>query len=171
MNKENRSSYVAFLGIFTAVALILAFIESQIPTFIPIPGVKLGLPNIAIVIILYKLGFKESLIINVVRVLIISLLFGSALSLIYSLSGAILSTLLMGLLKHFNYVNMITVSVIGAVCHNITQVIVAMFILELNQLIYYLPILLISGTISGIFIGLIAAIICKRIDLKKEKDV
>lgn len=171
MNKTNRSYYIAFLGIFTAVALILAFIESQIPTIIPVPGVKLGLPNIAIVIILYKIGFKESLIINIIRVLVVSLLFGSAISLIYSLSGAIISTLLMALIKHFNIFEVITVSVLGAVCHNVTQVIVAMFVLKLSQLIYYLPVLLISGTISGIVIGIIASIICKRIELKKEKDV
>ena len=86
-----KSKKVAFLGLFIAVAMILSYIEVQIPTFVAIPGIKLGLPNIAIIIVLYKVGWKEAIIINLVRVLLVSILFGTTLSLLYSVAGAILS--------------------------------------------------------------------------------
>lgn len=166
-----KSSKVTFLGVFTAVALILAFIESQIPEFVPIPGIKIGLPNIAIVIILYKLGFKEALVVNIIRILLVCLLFGTVLSFIYSLSGGIVSLLVMYFLKKTKIIQIITVSVVGAVTHNIAQIVVAIFVLEVSQLIYYFPVLLLTGTISGIIVGIIAGIISKRIDLEKKEDV
>ena len=170
MKKKIKSSYVAYLGIFTSLALILAFIESQIPTIVPIPGIKIGLPNIAIVIILYKLGFKEAISVNVIRVIIVSLLFGSALSFIYSLCGAICSTFIMFILKKLQKLSLITISVLGAVTHNICQIIVAIFVLDLLQLIYYLPVLLFSGTIAGVFVGLISGIVLKRIENFKDNN-
>ena len=170
MNNKIKSSRVVFLGVFTAVAMILAFIESQIPTFVPVPGIKIGLPNIAIVLILYKMGFKEALVVNILRILLVSFLFGTALSLIYSLSGGIISLVIMKLIKESNIFKIITVSVIGAITHNIVQIIVAIFVLELNQLIYYLPILLLTGTISGIIVGIVAGIIGNKVNLEEKED-
>jgi heptaprenyl diphosphate synthase len=158
----NNRSRVAFLGLFTAFAMILSFVESQIPTFVAIPGIKLGLPNIAIIIILYKFGYKEAITVSLLRVLLTSLLFGTVLSMLYSIAGAVLSFIAMILLKKF--LSIVTVSVIGGVCHNIGQIVVACLVTETAQLMYYLPVLIISGVIAGIVVGLVAALSYKKIE-------
>lgn len=157
-----KKSNVAFLGLFTAFAMILSFVERQIPTFVAIPGIKLGLPNIAIIAILYKFGKKEALIISLLRVLLTSLLFTNGITMLYGISGAILSFIVMVLLK--DKFNIITVSIMGGVVHNIGQIIVAYFILQTEQLMYWLPMLIISGVISGAVIGLIAALTYKKLE-------
>lgn len=157
-----KKSRVAFLGLFTAFAMILSFVESQIPTFVAIPGVKLGLPNIAIIIILYKFGPKEAIVVSLLRVLLTSLLFGTVLSMLYSIAGAVLSFAAMILLKKF--LSIVTVSVIGGVCHNIGQIAVACIVTETSQLLYYLPVLIITGVIAGIVIGLVSALTYKKIE-------
>ena len=159
-----KSSKVAFLGMFAAFAMILSFIESQIPSFVAIPGIKLGLPNIAIIIILYKFGTKEAITVSIVRVLLTSLLFGSILSMLYSIAGAVLSLTAMVLLKKINKLSTVTVSVVGGVCHNIGQITVACLVTETAQLLYYLPVLIISGVVSGVIIGMIAAITYNKIE-------
>lgn len=157
-----KKSRVAFLGLFTAFAMILSFVESQIPTFVAIPGIKLGLPNIAIIIILYRFGWKEASIISLLRVFLTSLLFGTVLSMLYSIAGAVLSLIAMILLK--NFLSTVTISVIGGVFHNIGQIAVAILVTETQQLLYYLPILIISGVIAGVVVGIIAAISVKKIE-------
>ena len=157
-----KKSNVAFLGLFTAFAMILSFVESQIPTFVAIPGIKLGLPNIAIIIILYKFGYKEAITVSLLRVLLTSLLFGTVLSMLYSIAGAVLSFVVMILLK--NVLSIVTVSVIGGVCHNIGQIVVACLVTATKQLLYYLPVLIISGVIAGIVIGMVAALSYKKIE-------
>ena len=157
-----KKSNVAFLGLFTAFAMILSFVERQIPTFVAIPGIKLGLPNIAIIAILYKFGKKEALIISLLRVLLTSLLFTNGITMLYGISGAILSFIVMVLLK--DKFNIITVSIMGGVVHNIGQIIVDYFILQTEQLMYWLPVLIISGVISGAVIGLIAALTYKKLE-------
>ena len=157
-----KKSRVAFLGLFTAFVMILSFVESQIPTFVAIPGIKLGLPNIAIIIILYRFGWKEASIISLLRVILTSLLFGTVLSMLYSIAGAVLSLVAMILLK--KVLSTITISVIGGVCHNIGQILVAILVTETQQLLYYLPVLIISGVIAGIVVGIIAALSVKKIE-------
>ena len=157
-----KKSSVAFLGLFTAFAMILSFVERQIPTFVAIPGIKLGLPNIAIIIILYRFGWKEASIISLLRVFLTSLLFGTVLSMLYSIAGAVLSLIAMILLK--NFLSTVTISVIGGVFHNIGQIAVAILVTETQQLLYYLPILIISGVIAGVVVGIIAAISVKKIE-------
>ena len=157
-----KKSRVAFLGLFTAFAMILSFVESQIPTFVAIPGIKLGLPNIAIIIILYRFGWKEASIISLLRVILTSLLFGTVLSMLYSIAGAVLSLVAMILLK--KVLSTVTISVIGGVCHNIGQILVAILVTETQQLLYYLPVLINSGVIAGIVVGIIAALSVKKIE-------
>ena len=157
-----KSSRVAFLGLFTAFAMILSFVESQIPAFVAIPGVKLGLPNIAIIMILYKFGYKEATVVSLLRVLLTSLLFTSVLSMLYSIAGAVLSLLAMILLKKF--LSIVTVSVVGGVCHNVGQIVVACLVTETKELMYSLPLLAISGIIAGVVIGIIAALSYKKIE-------
>ena len=158
-----RSQKVAFLGIFTALAMILSYIETLIPSFVAIPGIKLGLANIAVIVILYKIGWKEAFAVSIIRVILSSLLFTTVLSMLYSLAGAILSLSAMILLKKIK-LSTITISVIGGVCHNIGQIAVAIFMTETAELVYYLPVLLITGTISGILIGLVGAITVKKME-------
>ena len=157
-----RRSRVAFLGLFTAFAMILSFVESQIPTFVAIPGIKLGLPNIAIIVILYRFGWKEASVISLLRVLLTSLLFGTVLSMLYSFAGAILSLIVMILLKKI--LSTVTISVLGGVFHNVGQILVAIMVTETQQLIYYLPVLIVSGVISGVAVGMVSAISVKKIE-------
>jgi heptaprenyl diphosphate synthase len=114
-------------------------------------------------VVLYKLGWKEAVIINVIRVLLVSILFSTVLSMLYSLAGAALSLVVMILLKKTKIFSPVLVSVFGGICHNIGQIGVACLVLETSELLYYLPVLLISGTISGVLIGLIGAQVTKKL--------
>lgn len=159
-----KTKRVAFLGMCIALSMILSFVESQIPPLMAVPGVKVGLPNIVMVFMLYKIGAKETAIVSILRVILVGILFGTPLSMIYSLVGAALSLIGMILLKKTNLFAPITVSVAGGILHNIGQIATACLVMETAQIAYYLPVLLISGTIAGILIGLTAAMILKRLD-------
>ncbi|MBQ9085199.1 MAG: Gx transporter family protein [Clostridia bacterium] len=157
------------MAISVSLALILSFIESQIPAFVAVPGVKLGLANIAVVFALYKLGEGEAAIISAIRVILLAILFGSFTSFLFSLSGATVSFILMLVLKRLTPLGKVGVSVIGGVSHNLAQIGVACLILETNLLVYYLPFLLISGTVAGIVIGVVSALLVAKINLEKSK--
>ena len=150
-----------------ASALILSFVESQIPPIVPIPGVKLGLANIVTLFALYKLGAPSALTVAVVRVSLSSLLFGSVSSFAYAMGGALLSFAVMLLLKKLGWFATFTVSIAGAVAHNIAQICVSMLILQTEVVIYYLPTLLISGIITGAVIGIIGAVLLKKLEKVK----
>lgn len=159
-----KTSKLTMLSLCAALAMIFAFVESQIPTMLP-PGMKLGLPNIAIVFVLYRVGVKEAYAVNLVRIVLTSLLFGSVLSLAYSLVGGMLSLTVMVLMKRFTSFSSVSVSVVGGLFHNIGQVCVAYFVTDTAQLFtYYLPMLLVSGTVAGVVIGLVAGIAVKRLE-------
>ena len=158
-----KISKLANMSMFTALALIFSYIESMIPAFIAIPGIKLGLANIVVIVLLCKTSWKEALIVSIVRVVISSLLFGTIMTFLYSFVGAIFSLLVMIILKKISNLTNVTISVLGGVFHNFGQIIVACIITSTAQIIYYLPILLISGTISGIIIGFLATLIVKRL--------
>ena len=160
-----KTQKLTVMALTTAIALVLSFIESQIPAFVAVPGVKMGLANIAIVYALYRLGWKEAALISLIRVVLVSLLFGSAASFLYSLAGAVLSLLGMALLKKTGKFTEIVVSVAGGVLHNIGQITMASIILETDALRYYLPFLLVSGILAGVVIGLISGILIRRIHL------
>ena len=147
---------VAFWAMFLALALILSYVESLIPFFFGVPGMKLGLPNLVIVMILYCMGTKEAYLISIVRVLLSGFLFGNLFSIGYSLAGAMLSLTVMMLLKRTGKLKVITVSAIGGICHNIGQLIVAALVVESYNILYYTPVLLIAGLITGIIIGVIS---------------
>lgn len=152
---------ITVMAMCIALAMILSYVESMIPS--PgIPGVKLGLANIVVVFALYKLGWKEAVGISLLRVFLVSLLFGHAASLMYSASGAVLSLAGMILLKKTDRLSSVTVSVIGGVLHNAGQILMAAIMMGRN-VVYYLPVLIVSGTVAGIGIGIVAAILVKRI--------
>lgn len=160
-----KTGKLTVMALTTALAMILSFIESQIPAFVAVPGVKVGLANIAVVFALYKLGWKEAVAVSLVRVVLVSMLFGSLASMFYSLAGAVLSLIGMGLLKKSGKFTEIAVSVTGGILHNIGQIAMACLILETDVLRYYLPFLLLSGTVAGVVIGVISAIMVKRIHI------
>ena len=157
---------IAILSMTVAVAMILSFIESQIPPLVAIPGVKIGLANIAIVFALYKFGVKEAIIVSLIRLFLISLLFGNFASMLYGLGGAVLSLTAMILLKKLTPLSAVGVSVAGGVCHNIGQIIVAAIVMSTDKILIYLPVLIISGSIAGVVIGLLGGILATRIKLK-----
>lgn len=154
----------AFIGLAISLAMILSFVESQIPAFVAIPGVKVGLPNLVIVFLLYKIGWKESVLVNVLRVVLVSLLFGNVQTLSFSLAGAALSLLGMILLKKSEKFSPIAVSIAGGVLHNVGQILAACLWTQTPQIVYYLPVLLLSGTIAGVVIGLVGGMLVKRLD-------
>ncbi len=155
----------ALLAMMSAAALALSFLESQIPTFISVPGVKLGLANIAVIFVLYKLGAKEAFTVSLVRLISVFLLFGGVMPLIYSIAGALLSFSVMLILKRLTLFSEVGVSVAGGVSHNIAQVAVALFLLDTSAILLYLPVLLISGTVAGVVIGIISGILVKRVKI------
>ena len=159
---------ISYMGLLIALALVLSYVEAQIPAFVAIPGIKVGLANIVVVFALYKFGVKEALLISIFRVLLASLMFGSVLSLAYSAAGSFLSLLGMIILKKIKLFSCVAVSVVGGVLHNIGQILTACFVLETNVVVYYLPFLILSGTIAGVVVGLVAALVLKRLDKKEE---
>lgn len=162
-----KSKRIAFLGLGTALALILAYVEVLIqPLFPSLPGIKMGLPNIIIVFLLYRRGAPTAVTVSLVRILLASLLFGNAMTLIYSLAGAVLSLSAMILLRRFNLLSEVGVSVAGGVAHNVGQIIAAMLLLETVELGYYLVVLTITGIIAGILVGLCGAMLIKKIPKK-----
>lgn len=158
---------LAVLGLCTAVALILAYVEAMLPpVFTAVPGIKIGLPNIIIVFVLYRFGLREAAVVSLVRMLAVSFMFGNMMALVYSMAGAFLSMLVMVILKRLNFLSVVGVSVAGGVFHNVGQILTAMLLLGTAELGYYLIVLAVTGTISGIFVGLCGAIIVKRIPKK-----
>ena len=155
---------VAFLGLCTAIALVLAYVELLLPPlFASVPGIKLGLPNIVIVFILYRFGLRRAATVSLVRIAAVALLFGNPMTLAYSIAGAVLSLAAMALLKHLNFLSTVGVSVAGGVFHNVGQILVAMLLLRTAELGYYLIVLSVTGTISGILIGLCGGILANRL--------
>lgn len=155
----------AYLGLFAAIAILFGYVESLIPFFAGIPGMKLGLANLAVLFILEKYSWKEAALVSTVRILVIGFLFGNMFSILYSLAGAALSLTVMTLMKKFSGFSILGVSVAGGVSHNIGQLIVASLIVENTSLLYYAPVLLISGVATGLLIGFLTGEITKRIRL------
>ena len=153
----------AFCGLMLSLALIAGYVESLIPVPIPIPGIKLGVANSIVLILLYMTNAKSVCLVSVSRVLLAGFLFGSMASILYSLSGAVLSLLMMYLFKKKDCFTMTGVSVIGGVSHNIGQLLMAFLVLESGAVWYYLPVLLLSGVITGGIIGMLGKEVRKRI--------
>ena len=154
---------VAYFGVFTALALIFSYVESLIPIYMGIPGVKLGLANLIIVIALYKMSIKETYILSVVRIVLAGFMFGNLFGILYSLAGGILSLTTMCILKKTDKFSVYGISMVGGVFHNIGQLTMAAIVLESVSIGYYFPVLLISGLVTGFVIGLISNEMMKRL--------
>lgn len=158
-----KTKKVALTGLLIALALILSYLESLVPMSFAVPGIKLGLPNLVVVFALYRLRPSVAAAISLIRVALVAILFGSVLSLAYSAAGAVCSFLVMLLLKKTGRFGCTGVSVAGAVTHNLAQIAAAAVLLETGALAWYLPVLLLSGTLAGVCIGLLAALCVRRI--------
>ena len=163
--KKNKK--LTTLALTITFALILSYIESKIPPLVAIPGIKVGLANIAVIFTLYKFGIKEAITVSLIRVLLVSMMFGTGVSLIYSISGAILSLSVMIVLKKITPLREIAVSVCGGVMHNVGQIAAASFMLSTNVVVYYLPFLLLSGTVAGVAVGIVSATLVQKININK----
>lgn len=147
------------LGFLLAVALILSYVESLIPFTFGIPGIKLGLPNLIVILLLYSAklpvrGAREALLVNGLRIILSGFLFGSMYSILYALAGAVFSFTVMVSARRCRCFSMIGVSVLGGVFHNIGQTLVAMFVVETFAVLYYLPILIVAGVVTGAVLGI-----------------
>lgn len=151
------------MGVFLALALICSYVESLIPISFGIPGVKLGLTNIVVVLMLYCIGAKEALAVSVCRIVLTGFLFGNLFSILYSLAGGLLSFLIMWAVKRTGKFGILPVSVCGGIFHNIGQLAVAALVVENYNVFYYLPVLLLAGAATGLAIGVVAQELIIRI--------
>ena len=156
-------SKVAYFGVFTTLALIFSYVETLIPIQFGIPGVKLGLANLIIVIALYRMKLSEAYLLSIVRVLLAGFIFGNYFSIIFSLAGGLLSLTVMALLRKKGGFSVIGVSIAGGVFHNIGQLIIASVIVETFSVMYYVPVLLIAGLVTGLLIGIASDGMLKRL--------
>ena len=153
---------VAVFGVFTSLALILSYVELLIPINFGIPGMKLGLANLLVVILLYKGCPRDALLLSVIRILLSGLIFGNMFSIFYSLGGGLLSLAVMVFLKKTGQFTVAGISIGDGASHNVGQLLVAMFVVQTYQVGYYLPVLLIAGVITGAVIGILSAEVLKR---------
>ena len=163
LTETRGSARIAACGVLTALALIFSYIEFLVPLPIAIPGIKLGLANIVCLVCLYALGEKHAFLINVTRIALSALLFGSVFSALYALAGGVVSFAVMALLKRTKSFSVCGVSMAGGVFHNLAQLAVAGLLVESAQVFYYFPVLLLSGMATGIGIGILATLILRSI--------
>ena len=163
--KHKSIRTLALLGLCTAAAMILSYVESFIP--FGVPGLKVGLPNIVILFIIYKMSWKEAAAVSLVRCVLTSLLFGTVMSLAYSIAGGAVSITVMALLKKWNKFSHVGVSIAGGITHNAGQIIVAIAVTGVEEIAYYMPVLALGGTLAGLVIGVAGAILLKRLDKVK----
>ncbi|MBR4286182.1 MAG: Gx transporter family protein [Clostridia bacterium] len=167
---SKKAKKIALLGVLTSVALVLSYLESVLPPiWAAVPGIKVGLPNVVIIFLLYKFGVKEAAIVSFIRLFIVALLFGNVMTLAYSFAGALLSIVLMAICKKIKVFSVVGTSIVGGVAHNLGQILVAIFLFDTVQIGYYMIVLAITGTIAGVFIGLAGALLLKRLN-KKSKE-
>lgn len=153
----------AYLGLFAALAIILGYVETLLPVFTGIPGIKLGLANLVTVFLLYAYSWREAGMVSAIRILVIGFLFGNLFSILFSLAGAALSLLAMALAKRFSGLSIAGVSILGGITHNLGQIVIAALVVENVNLFYYFPVLLVAGLITGLLIGIVTGEVRKRI--------
>lgn len=154
---------VAYMGLFLALALICSYVESLIPFYFGVPGVKLGLTNIVVVMALYCIGAKESFLISMLRIILSGFMFSNMFSILYSLAGGLLSFVVMYLLKKTKKFKVISVSVAGGISHNIGQLAVAALVVSNYHIFYYGTVLIVAGIITGFIIGVISQEVILRL--------
>lgn len=160
---------IAYMGMFIAVAMVFSYVESLIPVNIAVPGVKIGLANLVTIVVMFKMDVRSAWVISLIRVVLSALLFGNLSIMVYSLAGAVLSLLVMTLCMKLKIFGLLGTSILGAVSHNAGQIIMAAILMKSGNIMLYIPVLCISGTIAGICIGLAGAVLVRN--LPKLLDV
>ena len=150
-------------AMFLTLALVVSYIEVLIPIPVGIPGIKLGLANGVIMVLLFFTTWIRTLEISVIRVVLAGFLFGNPMTIAYSLAGGILSLIVMGILKKIKGFSSVGISVGGGVAHNIGQLSIAVILMENTKIYYYAPVLLLTGTIAGVMIGVLSGVLVKKI--------
>lgn len=158
-----NSKRIARYALLVALAMVLSWVESQIPISTAVPGMKLGLTNLVVLFALYRMSTADAISISLIRVVLVSLTFGNAYAFAYSLAGAILSFVIMWGLKKTGKFSTVGISVAGGVGHNLGQILVAAVVLETSGIFYYFPALLVSGILAGVAIGVVGGILTKRL--------
>mgnify|MGYP002509742147 FL=1 len=165
--KNNKAKKIALFGMMVALAFTFSYFESLISFDFVVPGVKLGLANLVVVIALYLMKPGEAFAIAIIRIFLAGLTFGHVYSIAYSLCGGILSFLVMYLVRKTK-LSVIGVSMLGGICHNIGQIIVAAIVMGTSRLAYYLPVLLVAGLITGLLLGVISKLVIERFEKVKR---
>ena len=160
----SRTKTIALLGVFAAFAVMLSFLERLLPAPVPLPGIKLGLANIIIIVSLYRFGAREALTVQVLRILMFAVLFGGIGSAMYSFAGGLLSLGVMVLFKKLGVFSVAGVGIVGGVFHNIGQIIIASLVVQSASLMMFIPALIISGQVAGLVTGLVAYYVLIRLD-------
>ena len=163
MEKKGNAKKAALYGLLIALAMIFSFVESLIPIPIPVPGVKLGLANLVTVTGLYLIGIPGTICVTLLRIVLTGFSFGNPYSMLYGLSGSMVSLLVMSLAKKHRWFSILGVSVLGGIFHNIGHITFAALIVRTPGLYYYLPALLTAGSIAGVLIGMIGGIVTDRL--------
>ena len=161
--KKTMKKKVGYLGVYLALALILSYVESLIPFYFGVPGMKLGLTNCIVVLMLYLTGPGDAFLVSVLRIILAGFMFGNAFSILYSLAGGLVSFFIMYLFKQMHCFHMITISILGGISHNLGQILVACFVISNFNLLFYFPFLLVGGMMTGACIGVISRRIFLRI--------
>lgn len=159
------ASKIAFLGVLTALAVVLSYVESLIPPFTGIPGVKPGLANVAVMTAMYLFGPAEAIGLAAVRIVLCGLSFSGLFSMLYSLAGAALSITVMLILKRLRGFSVRAISFAGGISHNIGQLIVAILVTG-KAVTYYLPVLILTGAVAGFIMGVIANVLIRSLSQK-----
>lgn len=162
MPRKTKAVRPATLGVMTALSFIFGYLETLIPPFTGIPGIKPGFANIPVMIAMYLLGWKEAAVLGIVRVVLSGLTFSGVFAMLYSLAGSVLSIIAMLLIKKLSCFSTTAVSICGGVAHNIGQVIVACAVTG-SAVLYYLPVLIISGLVAGLITGIISGLVLTRL--------
>lgn len=147
---------IALMGIFTALAIVAGYIERLVPFPVAVPGIKLGLANVVVIIAMYYMGEKEAFCISVIRIMAVGLLFSGLSGILYSLAGGLLSYAGMAVGKNVRVFSIIGVSIIGGVLHNLGQIFIAALVVSNIKLLYYVPVLIFAGIAAGVVTGLVA---------------
>ncbi|MGM9681926.1 MAG: Gx transporter family protein [Eubacteriales bacterium] len=163
-----KAQTVAFVGVLSALAMGLSYLESLLPLDFAAPGIRLGLANLAVVTVLYQIGGRSALAVNLIRILLSALLFTNPYALVYALSGGLFSLCVMILLKKTGRFSVIGVSVAGGVSHNLAQTAVAVLILRSPAPITYLPVLILAGVLTGLLIGTVSKLALTALNRRKD---
>ena len=165
--KNSKAKNAALFGVMVALAFTFSYLESLIPFDFGIPGVKLGLANLVVVTALYIMKPTQAFAISVIRILLASITFGNVYSLAYSLCGGLLSFAVMWALRK-SKLSIIGVSMLGGICHNLGQIITAAIVMQTARIVYYFPVLLIAGLVTGLLLGIVSKAVVNRFEKIKK---